>query len=96
MLLLDLDDFKNINDTLGHATGDAALRHAASLLQSCCRSSDPCGRLGGDELGLFLHQILLHRARELAEKLRQSVRSQSLRLNDREVPIGISIGLAAQ
>ncbi len=95
MLLLDLDDFKKINDELGHAVGDQALRHIASLLQACCRSSDPCGRLGGDEFALFLHQTPLKQALALAEKLRQSVVSHPLQLADRSVPIGISIGLAA-
>lgn len=56
-LLLDIDDFKLVNDTLGHATGDEVLRYVARMLRSLFRATDVIGRIGGDEFAVFITNI---------------------------------------
>lgn len=73
VVMLDVDHFKSINDTFGHATGDAALRHLARLLQASLRKSDLCGRIGGEEFVVLLPDTALESACILAEKLRQTI-----------------------
>lgn len=78
LLLFDLDDFKQINDTLGHQTGDDVLKHFASVLRSAFRSTDFVGRLGGDEFLVFMKNfqskdILNKRLLDLQEKLREGI-----------------------
>ena len=70
VLFLDLDNFKHINDSLGHEIGDILLRHIASQLQSCVREDDTVARLGGDEFIIIIEQVhnITH-VRQLAEKL---------------------------
>jgi len=73
LVYLDLNGFKEINDTYGHAAGDAALHHVANLLTAHIRETDAVGRLGGDEFGLVLtltgHDGAQAKARELVEIL---------------------------
>ncbi len=64
LLYLDLDGFKRVNDTLGHAAGDAALVHVAELLRANLRESDAVGRLGGDEFGLLMLNAGLEEGRD--------------------------------
>ncbi len=74
LLMLDLDGFKQVNDTLGHAQGDRVLTTVASILTRHTRKSDlPC-RLGGDEFAVVLPGIPERRAREVAENIRKGVR----------------------
>jgi len=93
-LYLDLDNFKSINDTAGHAAGDLAIRQIASRLKDVVRDRDTLARLGGDEFGLLLERCPAELARQRAMQLHQAVESYVLRWNGETFRLGISIGLA--
>ncbi|MDR2695511.1 MAG: diguanylate cyclase [Deltaproteobacteria bacterium] len=93
MLMLDLDLFKNVNDTYGHQTGDALLREFSRQMRVAFRHSDILGRIGGEEFSVLLLESSLHRAIEVAERLRQQVEKSPLQLNDTTVPYTVSIGV---
>lgn len=93
--LIDLDHFKRINDTYGHAAGDLVLHQAASLLRSNIRSVDMLGRYGGEEFLLILPETDVEAASSLAEKLRRAVGSELLPVTDGDsIRITISVGVA--
>ena len=92
--LLDLDHFKNINDTYGHTTGDEALRSVASRLRDQIRNPDTIGRYGGEEFLIVLPSSELKAAEEQAERLCQTVRAMQIDANDHSFNITISIGVA--
>jgi diguanylate cyclase (GGDEF)-like protein len=73
LAIIDLDHFKQLNDTRGHHAGDALLRQAADTIQDACRASDVAGRLGGDEFGLLLPETNQFEAAALCERLRAEV-----------------------
>jgi diguanylate cyclase (GGDEF)-like protein len=91
VVLIDIDRFKEINDRLGHACGDEALRKVAGLLSSRARLSDLVARVGGDELGVLLLDCDAAAATEVAEQLR--VEALELRLLE-EVTLSLSLGVA--
>jgi diguanylate cyclase (GGDEF)-like protein len=76
IIMIDLDDFKTINDTYGHAAGDEALKHVAGILRQCVRDGDRLARWGGDEFLIFLPQVDRERIREVAERILSTVRSR--------------------
>lgn len=92
MASMDLDRFKQINDTLGHAEGDKALRKVAQLLAAMVRTSDLLVRMGGDEFVLVLPNTELNAAKVLAERLCQAVDGLNIG-NAKSGRLGISIGL---
>ena len=92
---LDLDQFKVVNDTCGHAAGDELLRQVSALLQQQVRSTDAIGRLGGDEFGILLSRCSLETAEQLAEKLRKSIHDIRFCWQGKTFTIGVSIGLIA-
>lgn len=95
LLMLDIDHFKQVNDTFGHATGDLALRAVAEVCVETVRGADRVGRLGGEEFALLLPETTLDEALAVAERLRLGVRSIGLTNRDgRSVPLRISIGAA--
>lgn len=94
VLFLDLDDFKKVNDTLGHETGDKLLIQAASRLNSVIRSQDTVGRLGGDEFILLLGNLNKPTdAKSVAENLLHQFR-QAFKIENRELVLTASIGIA--
>jgi len=93
MLLIDLDKFKEINDTYGHDTGDAILKKAAAILRASFRSEDLVCRIGGDEFAV----IMLHASSELSGLVRRKIGSANEKLmnpDDGLPPISISVGVA--
>ncbi len=92
---MDLDRFKVVNDTCGHAAGDDLLREVAKLLQSRIRKSDSLARLGGDEFGLLLDGCSQERAQLIAADLVAAVGDFRFPWEGKVHAIGVSIGLAS-
>lgn len=78
LLMLDIDEFKQINDTRGHRTGDLVLRHLSRLLGETLRSADFCGRLGGEEFAVLLPETGSAAATEIAERLRAGIAASAV------------------
>lgn len=96
LIALDMDDFKMINDTYGHPTGDLALRHVAALLERCARASDTAARLGGDEFVLILPGASHARSADVARRLLSLLREMPLYIEGAGfVPLRLSVGVAA-
>ncbi|KQB55286.1 hypothetical protein AQS70_05420 [Pseudomonas endophytica] len=93
LMFLDLDQFKLVNDTCGHAAGDELLRHICTLLQSGLREGDTLARLGGDEFGILLENCPAEMAEKIAEGLRHAVQSLHFAWKGRPFLNTISIGL---
>ncbi|OEZ96324.1 EAL domain-containing protein [Duganella phyllosphaerae] len=94
LLYIDLDRFKLVNDTAGHAAGDALLQILAKQLQERMRESDVLARLGGDELGVLLGYCRMDQARRIAEEIRQLVKDFRFVWDVHSFDIGASIGMA--
>ena len=92
-LFIDLDRFKHVNDTGGHAAGDALLRDVANELAAQVRKSDTVARLGGDEFAVLLADCPLGQAELIAEKLRVAVVAYQLLWEGHSFGVGASIGL---
>jgi len=94
LLFLDLDHFKDINDSLGHAIGDQLLQSVAKLMQACIRSSDTVSRLGGDEFVVLLPEILeVQDAVVIAQKLITSMALPHV-VSDHQLHVTLSIGIS--
>lgn len=93
LLYLDLDQFKVVNDTCGHAAGDELLRLLGQLLLGCIRQADTLARLGGDEFGVILRGCDASQAREIADKLTQSIGGFRFAWQDKFFDVGVSIGI---
>ncbi|MBM3556919.1 MAG: diguanylate cyclase [Alphaproteobacteria bacterium] len=93
LIFIDLDGFKEINDTKGHAAGDAVLRHVAEQLNRNLRSSDYVGRLGGDEFGVILVQADERRGNEKADQLLHATQDTPMIWETEAISIQASIGV---
>jgi diguanylate cyclase (GGDEF)-like protein len=93
VLYLDLDQFKVVNDTCGHAAGDQLMRQVANFLKDCLREGDTLARLGGDEFGVLLENCAPDHAERIADKLRQTVTDFHFAFEQLSFNIGVSIGL---
>jgi diguanylate cyclase (GGDEF)-like protein len=95
VVLVDLDHFKRVNDTYGHAAGDLVLREVADVLRSHVRTTDIVGRYGGEEFMVVLPETDADAAAVSAEKLRRLVSSRKVRLDDGHVlAVSLSAGVA--
>ncbi len=95
VLMLDLDYFKNINDTWGHAAGDAVLREVAATINAQIREVDLCSRLGGEEFSVLLTGAAPVAAREFAERLRRRIAEIAVNHEGDIIKVTVSIGVAA-
>jgi len=93
VLYLDLDEFKLVNDTCGHAAGDELLRQMSALLRPRLREGDTLARLGGDEFGVLLEHCAPAAALRIAEALRKTIGDFHFVWKQRPFKVGVSIGL---
>ena len=93
VLYLDLDEFKVVNDTCGHAAGDELLRQVSALLRPRLREGDTLARLGGDEFGVLLEHCAPAPALAIADALRKTIGDFHFQWNQRSFKIGASVGV---
>ncbi len=94
IILIDLDNFKTVNDTKGHPCGDQVLKETARSLKMCSRSGDILGRYGGDEFIVLAYGADSHYAKVLAQRFCQTVPSHLARIRQMDLSITLSIGVA--
>ncbi|MBT8137073.1 MAG: EAL domain-containing protein [Gammaproteobacteria bacterium] len=92
---LDLDQFKVVNDTCGHAAGDELLRQLGEILPGCVRECDTIARLSGDEFGVLFDSATVPQARLLANRLRDSIEKYRFAWHNKIFSVGVSIGLVS-
>jgi diguanylate cyclase (GGDEF)-like protein len=93
LMFLDLDQFKIVNDTCGHAGGDELIRQIAVLMRSQLRQSDTLARLGGDEFGVLLGHCAVGDGERIAESIRESISRFRFIYRKRTFTLGVSVGL---
>ena len=94
VVMSDIDHFKHVNDTHGHAAGDAVLTRVARLLDTGKRALDTVGRLGGEEFALLLPETDIQQAIEVADRLRTLIEVEQVIWEGRQIPVTISFGCA--
>ena len=94
VLFLDIDNFKDVNDTLGHQAGDELIASVAHLLGERLRETDAIARLGGDEFAVLLPRVGADEAAAVARGLMQAVRQNPLRSTGRPIALTVSVGIA--
>lgn len=95
LIFSDIDKFKSINDTYGHAAGDAVLKAVATLLRENVRGSDIVGRYGGEEIVIGLLGANLEDARQIAENLREKLENHKIKYGSKELSVTASFGVAS-
>jgi diguanylate cyclase (GGDEF)-like protein len=93
MLMIDIDDFKKVNDTFGHAMGDEVIVKVASILKINSREYDLVGRVGGEEYAMLLSPCEFDKANQIAERLRKKTEGLSIAHLNNTIKVTISIGL---
>jgi diguanylate cyclase (GGDEF)-like protein len=95
LLLVDIDDFKAINDTYGHVVGDEALRGIAAAIRSVARPDDLVARIGGDEFVVLVRHADVDASYAIADRLREAIEALSIRAGTRQARVAASIGVAS-
>jgi len=94
LIMLDVDHFKQINDTFGHPVGDQVLKRLAGILDKMVRKVDTVARYGGEEFSLLLPNSGKREALKLAERIRKSVEEARFEAGSTRIPVTVSMGLA--
>ncbi len=94
VIMLDIDHFKQVNDTYGHLAGDQVLQNLAKLCQSTLRAVDIIGRYGGEEFMVMLPETPLKKAQHTAERLRSEIAAHTTRFDEHVIRITASMGVA--
>jgi len=95
LLLLDIDNFKWVNDAMGHAAGDLVLKELTTVIGKCCqRATDWSARIGGDEFAVVLEGTTLAEARDCAERLRKAISNNTTRTAMGAIRVTASIGIS--
>jgi diguanylate cyclase (GGDEF)-like protein/PAS domain S-box-containing protein len=95
LLAIDIDHFKRVNDTWGHAAGDVVLKHVAQTMKQQTRRIDIAARIGGEEFIILLPDTTVENAQALAERIRASVANTPANTGGQQIAVTISIGLSA-
>lgn len=95
ILMIDIDFFKNINDTYGHAAGDIVLEEVAKIIKSCTRNADTAARYGGEEFVVMLNNTAASAAMAVAERIRKSVEEKTIMYDGKKINVTISIGVSS-
>ncbi len=93
LVIFDIDHFKKVNDTYGHQAGDIVIQKTAELLKKTARSSDLCGRYGGEEFTVLLPKTTADQASYFAERLRKRIEEQLVTYSDLSIQYTISLGV---
>lgn len=93
-ILVDIDHFKQVNDSFGHDVGDHVIRQVAEMISHMCRASDVVARTGGEEFLLVLPDTTLDSARILAERIREHVAESPLSVDSQQINVTISLGVS--
>ena len=94
LIMIDIDNFKRVNDQYGHQMGDEVIRHLADTMRTCLRNTDHLGRYGGEEFAIILPETNLEGARIIAERLRETIAQAHIHSNGIDLSYTISLGLA--
>jgi diguanylate cyclase (GGDEF)-like protein len=94
LVMLDIDHFKNVNDTHGHMVGDEVIKHLSALIKKHARETDVCGRYGGEEFTILLADTPLKNGYVFAERLRKAVNEAVVKFNQVTLTYTISLGIA--
>ena len=94
VLMMDVDNFKKINDTYGHAAGDAVLRDFTDIINGIIRAEDIAGRFGGDEFVIVIPRIEKETALQIAERIRKTVDAHQFTINEQVLHYTVSTGIA--
>lgn len=94
VIIADLDNFKTINDTYGHACGDRVLKQVAQILRDCVRPEDCVGRWGGEEFVMLLPETAIEDAARVGERIRQAVAALKIFCGTTQVPVTITLGVS--
>jgi len=92
ILYFDINEFKQINDTYGHAAGDLAIRHISQILSSSMRESDFLARIGGDEFAIIMYNSHEDAAKNRAAKINEKLKSTPFNFNGKQLHIASAIG----
>jgi diguanylate cyclase (GGDEF)-like protein len=95
LAMVDIDHFKQFNDSWGHQAGDHVLREVTLTIQSCCRESDTAARSGGEEIALILPETDAATALSVTERIRAQVAAQVIVYNGQQMSVTVSIGIAS-
>lgn len=95
LVMLDIDNFKSVNDTHGHQAGDLVLKDTCGLIKSMVRKSDYLARYGGEEFVLVLPETPLYNAVQLADKIRRKLAEHEIKLNGKAITITASFGVSS-
>jgi len=94
LILLDLDHFKQVNDTHGHRAGDHVLSESAEVITSVIRDCDSAFRYGGEEFAVLLPETNAEQAHHIAERLRKAIKSHKTKVDEASVSVTLSLGVA--
>lgn len=95
VLFIDLDNFKSVNDSFGHACGDEVIVEAARRIEACARVDDTAARLGGDEFALLLENVTVKQAAAFADRILETLHDTPVEFSMGAIVVGASIGIAA-